>query len=203
MVEEKLRSKIARDLHDEMGSTLTSINIISKVAMQQSGDDEKINQHLGKIKDNSSRMMESMSDMVWAINPSNDTFEKVALRMKEFAAELLEPAGINYFFREEGQMEKAVLNPEQRKDIYLIFKEALNNAVKYSAASEIDILLKKENGFVIMRVMDNGKGFDMVNYKSGNGIKNIKSRGLQMKAVVTIDSIPGTGTTISLQVPVT
>lgn len=203
MVEEKLRSKIARDLHDEMGSTLTSINIISKVAMQQSGDDEKISQHLEKIKDNSSRMMESMSDMVWAINPSNDTFEKVALRMKEFAAELLEPAGINYFFREEGQMEKAVLNPEQRKDIYLIFKEALNNAVKYSSASEIDILLKKENGFVIMKVMDNGKGFDKANYKSGNGIKNIQIRGLEMKAMVTIDSIPGTGTTISIQVPVT
>lgn len=147
--------------------------------------------------------MESMSDMVWAINPSNDTFEKVALRMKEFAAELLEPAGINYFFREEGQMEKAVLNPEQRKDIYLIFKEALNNAVKYSAASEIDILLKKENGFVIMKLMDNGKGFDISKQNLGNGVKNIHSRAVQMNATVMIDSIPGTGTTILLQVPVT
>jgi signal transduction histidine kinase len=203
MVEERLRSKIARDLHDEMGSTLTSINIISKVAMQQSGDDKKINQQLEKIKDNSSRMMESMSDMVWAINPANDTFEKVALRMKEFASELLEPAGLNYFFREEGQIEEAVLNPEQRKDIYLIFKEVLNNAVKYSAATEIDILLKKENGFVIMKVMDNGKGFDVAKYSPGNGIKNIRSRAAEMKAEITMNSIPGTGTTIFLQVPVT
>lgn len=80
-------------------------------------------------------MMESMSDMVWAINPVNDSFEKVILRMKEFAAEILEPARINYYFTETGELEKTQLNPEQRKDIYLIFKEALNNVVKYSAAT--------------------------------------------------------------------
>lgn len=148
-------------------------------------------------------MMESMSDMVWAINPANDTFEKVALRMKEFAAEILEPAGINYFFREEGQMEKAVLNPEQRKDIYLIFKEALNNAVKYSKATEIDIILKTETGHVIMNVMDNGSGFDTQSYKPGYGLKNMQDRAVQMKAELIINSIKETGTSISLKVPVT
>mgnify|MGYP005826832737 CR=1 FL=1 len=87
-------------------------------------------------------MMESMSDMVWAIDPNNDSFERIVLRMKEFAEEILEPAGINYYFREMGSIQKIQLNPEQRKDIYLIFKEALNNAVKYSQAAEINILLK-------------------------------------------------------------
>jgi len=203
IVEDKLRSRIARDLHDEMGSTLTSINIISKVAMEQQGSDSKLAGQLEKIKDNSSRMMESMSDLVWAINPANDTFEKVALRMKEFAAELLEPAGINYFFREEGQMEKAVLNPEQRKDVYLVFKEALNNAVKYSAATEIDIFLKKENDLVIMNVVDNGTGFDTTSYKPGNGLKNMQNRAGQMNAELAINSIRGTGTSVSLKVPVT
>jgi signal transduction histidine kinase/ligand-binding sensor domain-containing protein len=201
-IEERLRSKIARDLHDEMGSTLTSINIMSKVAMQQENGNP-VNQHLEKIKDNSSRMMESMSDMVWAINPANDTFEMVALRMKEFAAELLEPVSINYFFREEGEIDKTVLNAEQRKDIYLVFKEALNNAVKYSIATEIDIVLKRENGFVLMRVTDNGNGFDVSKTYSGNGLKNMQVRAEQIGAELNIVSIPGTGTTVSLQAPVT
>lgn len=203
IVEEKLRTKIARDLHDEMGSTLTSINIISKVAMAQHEKDEKLYAHLEKIKNNSSKMMDSMSDIVWAINPANDTFEKVALRMKEFAAEILEPAGINYYFRETGQMEKIVLNAEQRKDIYLIFKEALNNAVKYSGATEIDILLGKETDVVVMQIVDNGSGFDLQHHKQGNGLKNMQNRAQQMNAVLTIHPVKGTGTSVLLRAPVT
>lgn len=202
LVEERLRLKIARDLHDEMGSTLTSINIMSKVAMQQSGNESGIHTQLKKIKEHSSRMMESMSDMVWAIDPSNDSFEKIVLRMKEFAEEILEPAGVNYFFREEGSIQKIQLNPEQRKDIYLIFKEALNNAVKYSEATEINILLKQEIGMIHMLIIDNGKGFDKNVVHLGNGLKNMQSRAQTIKGVLRVESIPATGTTISLLIPI-
>lgn len=201
--EEKLRSKIARDLHDEMGSTLTSINIISKVAMAQTGNDDILTAHLEKIKNNSAKMMDSMSDMVWAINPANDTFEKVALRMKEFAAEILEPAGISYYFREVGEMDKIILNPGQRKDVYLVFKEVLNNAVKYSHATEVDILLQKEDEVVVMNVVDNGNGFDINDHKQGNGLKNMHSRARQLNAELVIHSVKGTGTSILLKVPLT
>lgn len=202
LVEERLRLKIARDLHDEMGSTLTSINIMSKVAMQQTGDATGIHTQLKKIKEHSSRMMESMSDMVWAIDPSNDSFERIVLRMKEFAGELLEPAGINYFFREEGSIQKIQLNPEQRKDIYLIFKEALNNAVKYSNATEINILLKQETDMIRMVIIDNGIGFDKNNVHLGNGLRNMQSRAQTINGVLRLDSIPGTGTTVSLLIPI-
>lgn len=203
LAEEKLRSKIARDLHDEMGSTLTSINIISKVAMQQGMPDERVKQYLQKIKDNSGRMMESMSDIVWAINPANDTFEKVIVRMKEFAAEILEPAKINYYFSEEGSLDKAQLNLEQRKDIYMVFKEAVNNAVKYSNATEVNIVLQKKDDSLRMLIMDNGNGFDTDQWYSGNGLKNMQSRAREMKAVLRVDSIKGTGTTIILDVAIT
>jgi signal transduction histidine kinase len=203
LTEERLRAKIARDLHDEMGSTLTSINIISKVAMQQGLEDEQVNHYLQKIKDNSGRMMESMSDIVWAINPANDSFEKVILRMKEFAAEILEPARINYYFKEEGLLDKAQLNLEQRKDIYMIFKEAVNNAVKYSAATEINIILQHNNDELKMIIMDNGNGFDPENLYSGNGLKNMRTRAKEMNAQLRVESIKGTGTTISLEIPVT
>ncbi|MBI3140170.1 MAG: GAF domain-containing protein [Sphingobacteriales bacterium] len=203
LAEERIRTKIARDLHDEMGSTLTSINITSKVAMQEGMQEEKVKQYLQKIKDNSGRMMESMSDIVWAINPANDSFDKVVLRMKEFAAEILEPARINYYFNEEGELDKVQLNLEQRKDIYMIFKEALNNAVKYSGATEINITLQKREEALRMILMDNGNGFDSAGTFPGNGLKNMQGRSAEMKAGLRIDSIKGAGTTVILEVGIT
>jgi signal transduction histidine kinase len=203
LTEERLRTKIARDLHDEMGSTLTSINIISKVAMEGGMQDDQVKYYLQKIKDNSGRMMESMSDIVWAINPANDSFEKVILRMKEFAGEILEPARINYYFTEEGSLDKAQLNLEQRKDIYMVFKEAVNNAVKYSQATEVNIVLQKKEDSLRMVIMDNGNGFDTEQINSGNGLKNMQSRAKEMKAVLRVDSIKGTGTTLTLEVAIT
>lgn len=203
LAEDRLRSKIARDLHDEIGSTLTSINILSKVAMQNGLEHDKINAYLQKIKDNSGSIMERMSDIVWAINPVNDSFDKVILRMKEFAAEMLEPAGINYYFNEEGSLDITQLNLEQRKDIYLIFKEAINNTVKYSKATEVNIVLQKKNDTLKMIVMDNGEGFNAASEYPGNGLKNMQSRAEAMKALLKIDSIKGTGTTVTLQVVIT
>jgi signal transduction histidine kinase len=203
MVEERLRLKIARDLHDEMGSTLTSINIISKIAMEQSEPSEELYSQLSKIKDHSSLMMETMSDIVWAINSANDTFEKVLLKMKEFAAEILEPAGINYFFREEGDFQSLSMNAEQKKDIYLIFKEAVNNAVKYSKATEVNITIKLTNNILNLLILDNGDGFDTERVHLGNGMKNMRYRAEEMSADIKIESIKKTGTSISLFIPVT
>ena len=203
LTEERLRAKIARDLHDEMGSTLTSINIISKVAMEEKPEQEKLKQYFQKIKDHSGRMMESMSDMVWAINPVNDSFDKVLLRMKEFAAEMLEPARINYYFAEEGPLEKTQLNLEQRKDIYMIFKEAVNNIVKYSGATEVNIIIQQNDDKLKMMITDNGNGFDATIVSSGNGLKNMHSRAGEMGATIRIDSIKGTGTSIVLGLTVT
>mgnify|MGYP002376620598 CR=1 FL=1 len=203
LAEDKLRSKIARDLHDEIGSTLTSINILSKVAMQDGLEKDKIKTYLQKIKDNSGSIMERMSDIVWAINPVNDSFDKVMLRMKEFAAEILESAGINYYFNEEGSLNKTQLNLEQRKDIYLIFKEAVSNAVKYSRATEVNVILQKENDRLKMTIIDNGNGFDAEAEYPGNGIKNMQNRAAGMHAILRIDSIKGTGTTVAIEVVIT
>ncbi|MCX6320096.1 MAG: GAF domain-containing protein [Bacteroidetes bacterium] len=197
--EERLRAKIARDLHDEMGSTLTSINIISKVAMEEKQEPLKQQAYFQKIKDHSSKMMESMSDMVWAINPVNDNFEKVILKMKEFVAEMLEPAKINFRIEEEGPLGKTFLNPEQRRDIYLIVKEAVNNIVKYSGASEVTVSLRRTGRLLQMQISDNGKGFDVKAENSGNGLRNMQSRAEEMGALLQIISAPGNGTTIILE----
>lgn len=196
--EERLRAKIARDLHDEMGSTLTSINIISKVAMEEKQEPGKLNDYFSKIKDHSGRMMESMSDMVWAINPVNDNFEKVILKMKEFVAEMLEPARINYRVAEQGPLEQTHLNPEQRRDIYMILKEAVNNIVKYSSASEVLISLKREEKHLQLQITDNGKGFDIKAERTGNGLRNMRSRAEEMGAVLKVETAMGKGTAVLL-----
>jgi signal transduction histidine kinase/ligand-binding sensor domain-containing protein len=199
--EERLRAKIARDLHDEMGSTLTSINIISKVAMEDKQENQKLYEYFRKIKDHSGKMMESMSDMVWAINPVNDNFEKVILKMKEFVAEMLEPARINFHIQEEGPLDKTFLNPEQRRDIYLILKEAVNNIVKYSGATEMQLNLQRSDKLLKMMISDNGKGFDSKDVRPGNGLRNMHSRAEEMGATLKVETLPGKGTVIWLELP--
>ncbi len=201
LTEEKLRDVIARDLHDEMGSTLTSIHILSSLAMQQEQD--KNTPYLGKIKEYTGNMMDKMSDIVWAINPQHDSVERLLLRMKEFAIELLEPAGITYQLTTENIENGAGISPEDRKFLYLIFKEALNNSVKYSAATTIYIGMHKTGSQLHMIIEDNGIGFDPATVHKGNGLKNMETRARLIGATLSIESAINLGTTIRLAKSIT
>jgi two-component system sensor histidine kinase UhpB len=201
---ERMRNTIARDLHDDIGSTLSSINILSKVALQQQpGGDGAMGVNMQKIKDRSAAVMESMSDIVWAINPQHDTFEQMLLRMKEFTAEMLEPLNINYTFKESGNFSAIRLDVEKRKDFYLLFKEAVNNAAKYSHCKNITILLKQDQQFVHLIITDDGTGFDQQYTKMGNGINNMRMRAAAMKASIQIDTAKNEGTRIAVDIPIT
>lgn len=203
LAEEKIRSKIARDLHDDIGSALTSINIMSKVAMSPSQQESQVQGYLQKIKEHSSKTMESMSDIVWAINPANDSIQKLVIRMKEWAAEMLEPTGVAYHFDISGEIDQSILNLEERKDLYLIFKEAVHNAVKYSQCKEILIQLIFRDNTLTMTIKDNGKGFDKLLIEKGNGLANMHARAEAMKATFQITSAPGKGTVIVLEKHIT
>ena len=201
---EKMRNNIARDLHDDIGSTLTSINILSKVALQQQvNGDTMMGANMQKIKDRSSAIMESMGDIVWAINPQNDTIEQMIFRMKEFTAEILEPLNINYTFKEEGNFSSLKLNIKKRKDFYLLFKEAVNNAAKYSHCKNLYVQVEQDAHFLHLTVTDDGKGFNEKLVKNGNGLINMRERAASMVAKINIDSVPGKGTSIVLDVPIT
>lgn len=197
---EKMRNHIARDLHDDIGSTLSSINIMSQIALQENGN---AGTHLKKIATHSARMMENMSDIVWSINPRNDTLEQVAAKMKEFAAEILEPKEITYTFSIDESIVGLKLDVEKRKNIFLIFKEAVNNAAKYSEAGKLAIQLSRVNGSLILSVIDNGKGFDSATVIHGNGLNNMTERAHSMNGRLTQFSEPGKGNSVSLQVPLT
>ncbi|MBL7871738.1 MAG: tetratricopeptide repeat protein, partial [Cyclobacteriaceae bacterium] len=195
---EKVRNHIARDLHDDIGSTLSSINIMSQLAM--TGDAQE---HLHKIAHHSSQMMENMSDIVWSINPKNDTLEQVVLKMKEFAFEILEPKEITHSFQVDSNLSQLKLDVEKRKNLFLIFKEAINNAAKYSEGSNVSILLSTKQNKIQLSINDNGKGFNKESVKQGNGLINMKERASSVGGNFSHRSTPGNGTEIHLEIPIT
>jgi two-component system, NarL family, sensor histidine kinase UhpB len=147
--------------------------------------------------------MESMTDMVWSINPINDSMEKVVVKMKVFASEILESKNIGFRFSGEESLNGLLLDAEKRKNLFLIFKEAINNSAKYSGATEVGVTLKKSERRLVMTIADNGHGFDKQNTKEGNGLKNMDARAKAMQANFKLSSVERLGTRIELELPIT
>jgi ligand-binding sensor domain-containing protein/two-component sensor histidine kinase len=199
---ETLRSRVARDLHDDMGSTLSTINILSSMAKSKIEEDAvKTNEYLIKISEYSERMMDAMDDIVWSIKPSNDSMQKVTARMREFATNVLEAKEIDFEFVIDDGVNDVKLNMEARRDFFLIFKEAINNAAKYSDANKVIIHLKMQNKKLLLIVKDDGVGFDFAD-ADGNGLGNMQKRADNMNGSVNIQSEKRKGTTVKLVIPV-
>lgn len=199
----RIRSVIARDLHDEIGSTLTSINILSRVSRSNiEKDHEKAAGLLQKITEQSQDMQQSMSDIIWAIRPDNDKLENMAARMREYLSQTLEAKDIAIQFEADEQVLKESLSMEQRRDFFLIFKEAVNNAAKYSRSAAVAVSLKKDRNCIELSICDEGIGFDVTKKHTTNGLKNMQSRAASLKAALVITSAPGKGTRVELNIPV-
>jgi two-component system, NarL family, sensor histidine kinase UhpB len=194
-----LRNKIAIDLHDDVGSTLSSISMFSQVAQEQS---KEVIPALEIIGESSRRMLDAMADIVWTINPENDQFEKIILRMRSFAYELLGAKKIDFRFTAPEGISNIRLSMEARRNLYLIFKESINNMVKYSDADKAMFTLQGEKDKLTMMIWDNGKGFDASMASQGNGLNNMKKRAGDMGGDLFIESHPGAGTTIRLQLAI-
>lgn len=195
----KERSRISAELHDEVGSTLTAINLLSYATINQLSEPEPKKQ-VEKIKENTQSVMENISDIVWSMNPENDSFGQIIIRMKEFTANVLEPLNVFCHFHVDDHLEKMKLSPEKRRDLYLIFKEAVNNMAKYSQASNAKIALVKSGQFLQLIIKDNGKGFDSAEVKKGNGLKNMKNRTEKQQGMFELKS-DSEGTTITVHLP--
>jgi two-component system sensor histidine kinase UhpB len=193
---QSIRNKISGDLHDDIGSTLNSISIYSEVARKK---DEQQDEALEMIGEASRKIIDAMSDIVWTVNPDNDSFAKIIFRMKSLAYNLFRAKKIEFTFHSDEKLNDKKLSLEQRRNFYLIFKEAINNLVKYSNATRVAITLASENNYIKLLIRDDGVGFDMAADTSGNGLKNMKRRADEMKAQFKIESNMGNGTLIELK----
>lgn len=201
---EKIRTRVARDLHDDMGSTLSTINILSSMAKNKMDSDlKKTGEYIGKISENSQQMMEAMDDIVWSIKPSNDSMQKITARMREFATSVLEAKEVELAFEVDEDVYQVKLDMEARRDFFLIFKEAVNNAAKYAKASRVTVRLTKEAGKLVLQVADNGIGFSVADADNGNGLGNMQKRTESMNGKLWIQSKPGDGTRVTLSIPLT
>jgi signal transduction histidine kinase len=200
MKELELRNRIAADLHDEVGSSLSSINMLSQMAAQQDdrGSQKDI---LERMRNNARETMDKMGDIVWMIKPGETEAASLKQRMERFAYEICSAKNIGLSLRLD-DLEKIKLSMDQRKNIYLVFKEALNNAVKYSGTERIAVSTGIQNRALVLEVRDEGEGFDTSLVQKGNGLDNIKNRAAELGGKLEIDSTSGEGTLVKLSMPV-
>lgn len=200
----RVRERIARDLHDEIGSTLSSVQLYSAVAQRKTeGQHAEAHELLGRITESTTSVLEAMNDIVWAVNAENDDLAHVVQRMNSYAERLADARECALRFEVQDGIAAQHLGMTQRKNLYLIFKEALNNAVKYSACKNLLIELRKDGPGFLLRVADDGIGFEVdlkrTDNLGGNGLGNMRRRAAEMRGKLQVRSAPGKGTTVELR----
>ena len=203
---ENVRSRIATDLHDDIGASLTQIAVLSEVAQSkaQRGDtDAQV--HLSKITDVSNELVGTMSDIVWSINPAKDHLSDLSQRMRRFAADLLASSSIRFHFQGNDDVADTVINSNLRREVFLIFKESINNVVKHSGAKNVWAELNVVAGNITLTIRDDGSGFDTETAdipRTGNGLSSMRRRSREMGGVFDVQSQPGEATTVIVSFPV-
>jgi ligand-binding sensor domain-containing protein len=196
-----MRNNISRDLHDEIGSSVSSVNMLSMVAKKQLGDEHPVAALLTQIGLSAQNAGDSINDIIWSIHPQNDSIERIMLRMKELAAELLEPNDIKYQIDFDNQLTELDIPMQDRRHLFMLYKEALNNLIKYAVCKNAFLSIQVIDNKLIMKVEDDGVGFDIANHKLGNGLLNMQQRAEEMKAALQITTSPGNGCSVTLHYP--
>jgi signal transduction histidine kinase len=197
-----MRNNISQDLHDDIGASLSNINILNELARRNISQPEKSKEYLSKASEDIQRISESLSDIVWNINPRYDDLQNLFIKMKRYAADMLDGKNINGQFDFPLNEPKLTLSMTQRRDLYLIFKEAVNNLAKYSQAKNATIQVLANDHKIELLVKDDGKGFDRNNARSGNGLQNMEQRAKATGAHISVTSKPGEGTAVKLEMKI-
>ncbi len=197
---EAIRSQIAEDLHDDVGSTLSSIQIISSMMESQCRENQEIQQAAKSINHLSDKVAGGIREIVWALNPANDSLQTIVHQLRKLTADILQPSGISFLFTPQLDEPTRKISPHQRKHIILFYKEAINNARKYSNADRIDIQINQRKSHLELIIIDNGVGFEPLQITPGNGLNNMKSRAKTLHASYDLQSSIGHGTRITLRI---
>jgi PAS domain S-box-containing protein len=198
---ERVRRRIATDLHDDIGSSLTRISILSEVVRQRlDRHDSPVTEPLSLIAESSRDLVDSMSDIVWAINPKKDHLHDLTQRMRRFAADSFTARNIALRIRLPDAGEDVPLGANLRREVFLIFKEAVNNVLRHAACTEAEIDLTLAGGSLRLRLSDNGRGFDPGREGDGHGLMSMRERARGIGGQLEVRSKPGQGTTIELAI---
>jgi ligand-binding sensor domain-containing protein/signal transduction histidine kinase len=197
---QQIRHRIATDLHDDIGSALTNISLLSELSRKSLTKGNDTGLFLDRISEEVQSSGQALDDIVWSINTNNDTLDQMVARMRRYAAEIFDGADIQYEFDTAIPSALRRLNMEQRRDCFLAFKEILNNIYKHAHALHVRIRLTLEAGHFRMEITDDGKGFDTGAVTQRNGLKNIRLRVEKWKGAARIDS-SASGTVVVVYVP--
>ncbi|MBL7701771.1 MAG: sensor histidine kinase [Ferruginibacter sp.] len=199
------RLRISSELHDEVGAALSGISMYSHLTKEQMkhAKTAEVEKSLNIMQQSAGEMVNKLNDIVWLINPGQDTLQKLIQRLEEYAGEMAAIKNMQVIINLPPMFSEHSLQVESRRNIYLFCKEAINNAVKYSEASLLELTIKENNCLLEIIISDNGKGFDIDTIKRGNGLNNMQKRADELGADFDMQSKPGEGCKISLIIEIT
>jgi signal transduction histidine kinase/ligand-binding sensor domain-containing protein len=198
---ERVRTHIATDLHDDIGSSLAQIVVLSEVIERNMSGQHAASAQLARIADLSRDLVGSMSDIVWSINPQRDHVSDLAQRMRRFAGEVLGARDIDFEFSAPVAAGQTAVRAEVRRQTFLIFKECVHNILRHAGCTSVDVALRIEQRRLLLRVEDDGKGVARSPDGQGHGIVSMEQRARAMGGSFEIASEPGRGTAVTLIVP--
>lgn len=198
---QKVRNHIAADLHDEIGSNLTNISILSSLSKKNISKPQEATEFLQRISEEVSSSSQALDDIIWSVNSSHDTLDETVSRMRRYAAELFDAANIQYELHLDSAFEEQKLIMEQRRDIYLLYKEAVNNILKHAKAKHVIIKIAIEHQRLVLDITDDGKGFNTTKESDRHGLEGMKARVDKWKGKIQITSAENKGTIIHCRFP--
>ena len=200
---EKERNRISRDMHDDLGSGLTKIAILSEVAKKQLNEPDKARDQLEKISGSSRELVDNLQDIIWVLNPANDSMENLAAYLREYTLKFFEPLALETRFHYPEQFLERHLTEEKRRNLFLTVKESLHNIAKYAGCHIVEISILEEPDACLIIIKDDGNGFEISQVRPfANGLKNMETRISQSGGKYEIESAPGKGTCTRIRMPV-
>jgi signal transduction histidine kinase len=200
---ERMRTRIAADLHDDIGSNLSKVTLLSEVVQREAGlAGTASGERLAAMASIAHESIESMADIVWAVDPTKDRLDDLVLRMRRFAGEQCAAAGISLTFDAPGEKGPLGLGADLRREVLLVFKEAVNNSVRHAQCSTIRVSVRVAAGRLTLTLADNGRGFVDTGDGDGNGLRSMHARAQRLGGELEVSAVSGGGTQITMSVPV-
>jgi ligand-binding sensor domain-containing protein/two-component sensor histidine kinase len=198
---ERIRTGLAMDLHDDIGSTLSQVAVLSEVARKRVAADRRLNDLLERIAEISRHLVDAMSDVVWAINPERDSLRDLVHRMRRFASDTLDARNIRLRFVGPDEDLGVRLEADVRREVFLIFKEGVHNLLRYANCTSADVMLRIDRSALVLTIADDGVGVDPLACGNGLGLRSMRERAGRLRADLHVSSAPGHGTLLCLTVP--